>query len=148
MTAPSFHSSLPHKQQQALTAYSRMLEGRSLKDIPIPTLLQATDVAAKYKETAVGLDAVGYGFWTMLPIEIGLLLWRTVQRADILDTAFLEETPVPVDLTVFIPKYEGADTPDPFRPLQLPDAIRRKQQDLLVVVAAPMVYQALSVASL
>jgi len=34
--------------------------------------------------------------------------------------------------------------PEPYRPLQLPDVIRRKQQDLLVAVAAPQVYGTLS----
>jgi len=56
----------------------------------------------------------------------------------------LAETAIPIDLAIFIPKYEGADTPEPFRPLQHPDVIRRKQQDLLVIIAAPKVYPVLS----
>jgi len=81
-----------------------MRQGASLHNIQLPTPLQATDVAAKYKLSAVGLDLVGYGYWTMLPVEIGILLWRGMQRADILGQQYLAEVPIPIDLAIFIPK--------------------------------------------
>ena len=132
------------EQQKALDLYVARSPHRPYANIKAPNVRQASDAASRFKISAVGGDQVGYGFWTMLPIEIGLLLLRYFQMAVTAPITMWLTTPIPVDITVFIPKYEGANKPEPFRPLQLPDVIRRKMQDLFVMVMAATVYNNLS----
>ena len=116
----------------------------SLPPAPAPDLLDISKHILRSSGSAPGVDNRPYEIYHCGVSFVANLIGQGFHCSDIahLDT---DHTIGPsVDLGVWIPKKEGADTPSGQRPLQLPTTLRRLFGSCLMAVVGPVVEPLLS----
>ncbi len=98
---------------------------------PPPTIEQIESTILLTPDTAPGLDGIPYAFWRLFyQITARLILNFILQIQTTPEEAWANLAPT-VQMLVWIPKIEGADTAEQMRPLALPDTFIRILAKLL-----------------